>query len=106
ERLYSGESAWPPDHLLPCRSGVRRGAAVIANTAFAAALTTFLLLAWLAGELSFLPYKAALFRQYGLVMAGATLMLFLHLCALYYALARWLFLRDAGRKLSHLDRQL
>jgi hypothetical protein len=80
---------------------------VIANTAFAAALTTFLVVAWLAGELSFLtPYKASLFRQYGFVMAGATLMLFLHLCALYYAIARWLFLRDAGRKLSHLDRQL
>jgi hypothetical protein len=80
---------------------------VIANTSFAAALTTFLIVAWLAGELSFLaPYKAVLFREYGLVMAGATLVLFLHLCALYYAIARWLFLRDAGRKLSHLDRQL
>ena len=80
---------------------------MIANTAFAAALTTFLIVGWLAGELSFLtPYKAALFRQHGVVMAGATLMLFLHLCALYYAIARWLFLRDAGRKLSHLDRQL
>ena len=80
---------------------------MIANTAFAAALTTFLVVAWLAGELSFLaPYKAALVREHGLAMAGATLMLFLHLCALYYAVARWLFLRDAGRKLSHLDRQL
>ena len=80
---------------------------MIANTAFAAALTTFLIIAWLAGELSFLaPYKAGLFRQYGLVIAGAVLTLFLHLCALYYAIARWLFLRDAGRKLSHLDRQL
>lgn len=80
---------------------------MIANTAFAAALTTFLIVAWLAGELSFLaPYKVALFRQYGLVIAGVTLMLFLHLCALYYAIARWLFLRDAGRKLTHLDRQL
>jgi hypothetical protein len=80
---------------------------MIANTAFAAALTTFLVVAWLAGELSFLaPYKTALFREYGVAVAGITLMLFLHLCALYYAIARWLFLRDAGRKLTHLDRQL
>jgi hypothetical protein len=32
--------------------------------------------------------------------------LFLNLCALFYNIGRWLFLRDAGRKLSHLDRQL
>jgi hypothetical protein len=25
---------------------------------------------------------------------------------LYYGIARWLFLRDAGRKLTHIDRQL
>ena len=32
--------------------------------------------------------------------------LFFNLCALYYSVARWLFLRDSGRKLLHLDRQL
>ena len=80
---------------------------MIANTAFAAALTTFLIVAWLAGEVSFLaPYKGELFREHGFIIAGAVLMLFLHLSALYYAIARWLFLRDAGRKLTHLDRQL
>jgi len=25
---------------------------------------------------------------------------------IYYSVARWLFLRDTGRKLLHLDRQL
>ena len=80
---------------------------MIANTAFAAALTTFLVVAWLAGELSFLaPYKAGLFHEHGLMIGGSVLLLFLHLSALYYAVARWLFLRDAGRKLTHLDRQL
>ena len=78
-----------------------------ANAAFAAALTTFLIVAWLAGELSFLaPYKAGLFRQHGLVIGASVLLVFLHLSALYYAIARWLFLRDAGRKLTHIDRQL
>jgi uncharacterized membrane protein YbhN (UPF0104 family) len=80
---------------------------MIANTAFLAALTLFLLLAWLAGELSFLaPHKATLFRVYGVFLAQATLLVFLNLCAIYYGLARWLFLRDTGRKLSHVDRQL
>ena len=80
---------------------------MIKNTAFAAALTTFLIVAWLAGELTFLaPYKAVLFHRYGLLIGGSVLLLFLHLCALYYGVARWLFLRDAGRKLTHIDRQL
>ena len=80
---------------------------MIKNTAFAAALTTFLIVAWLAGELSFLaPYKAGLFRQHGIFIGAGVLLLFLHLSALYYAIARWLFLRDAGRKLTHMDRQL
>ena len=80
---------------------------MIANTAFLAALTFFLLAAWLAGELSFLaPYKAALFRLHGTFIVSAALIVFLNLCALFYALARWLFLRDTGRKLTHVDRQL
>jgi hypothetical protein len=34
------------------------------------------------------------------------MLLFLNLCALFYGISRWLFLRDAGRKLTHVDRQL
>jgi hypothetical protein len=80
---------------------------MIANTAFLAALTLFLLIAWLAGELSFLaPYRTALFTLHGRLIAELALLVFLNLCALYYAVARWLFLRDTGRKLTHVDRQL
>ena len=80
---------------------------MIANSAFLAGITVFLLAAWLAGELSFLaPYKATLFRRHGWFLAGTGLVLFFNLCALYYSVARWLFLRDSGRKLLHLDRQL
>lgn len=80
---------------------------MIKNTAVLAALTLFLLTAWLAGELSFLaPYKVALFHLYGTVIAGCALLVFLNLCAMYYSLARWLFLRETGRKLTHVDRQL
>ena len=80
---------------------------MIANVAFLAALTTFLSAAWLAGELTFLaPYKAGIFRHHGPWIAGGVVVLFLNLCGAYYGIARWLFLREAGRKLSHLDRQL
>ena len=80
---------------------------MIKNTAFLAALTLFLLTAWLAGELSFLAaYKTALFQYYGTVIAAGALLVFFHLCAAYYGLARWLFLRGTGRKLMHVDRQL
>ena len=80
---------------------------MIANSAFLAALTLFLVAAWLAGELAFLaPFKANLFARHGWFLAGVALVLFLNLCALYYSVARWLFLRDSGRELHHLDRQL
>ena len=80
---------------------------MIKNTAFLAALTVFLLVAWLAGELSLLaPYKSALFRHHGTLIVAGVLLVFFNLCAAYYGLARWLFLRDTGRKLMHVDRQL
>jgi hypothetical protein len=80
---------------------------MIANVAFLAAVTVFLIAAWVAGELTFLaPYKGFLFRRHGHVIGVGALLLFLNLCAIYYSVARWLFLRDTGRKLLHLDRQL
>ena len=80
---------------------------MIANAALLAALSVFLIAGWLAGELSFLaPFKASLFRLHGIQILGGLLLLFLNLCAAYYRLARWLFLRDTGRKLRHLDHQL
>lgn len=80
---------------------------MVANVAFLAALTTFLAVAWMAGELAFLaPFKAGLFRHHGFTIAVAITVLFLNLCALYYSIARRVFLRDAGRKLAHMDQQL
>ena len=80
---------------------------MIKNTAFLAALTLFLLIGWLAGELSFLaPYKTALFRLHGWQIVSVVVLVFMHLCAVFYVLARWLFVRDTGRKLMHVDRQL
>ena len=80
---------------------------MVANVAFLAALTTFLAIAWLAGELSFLaPFKAGIFRNHGVTIGVTIAVLFLNLFAAYYGIARWLFLREAGRKLRHVDEQL
>ena len=80
---------------------------MIANAALVAVLTVFLFAGWLAGELRFLaPYKTILFREHATLIGGVALILFLNLTLTYYSVARWLFLRDTGRKLLHLDRQL
>ena len=80
---------------------------MIGNAAFLAALTTFLLAGWIASELTYLaPYKAGIFREHGTVIGVCVGAVFFNLCAVFYNVGRWLFLRDAGRKLSHLDRQL
>ena len=79
----------------------------MANAAFLSALTVFLLVGWIAGELRFLaPYKALLFREHAALIGGAVLLLFLNLTATFYSVARWFFMRDTGRKLLHIDRQL
>ena len=79
----------------------------MANAAFLSALTVFLLVGWIAGELRFLaPYKTILFREHAALIGGAALLLFLNLTATFYSVARWFFMRDTGRKLLHIDRQL
>lgn len=80
---------------------------MMANAACLAGLAVFLLAGWLAGELRFLaPYKATIFREYGMHIGAGTLLVFLNLAAAFYAIGRSLFLRDTGRKLTHIDRQL
>jgi hypothetical protein len=80
---------------------------MIANTAFLAALVVFLAVAWLAGELTCLaPYKRSLFQLHGTAIVGATIVLFINVHAAFYIVARWLFLRETGHKLTHIDGQL
>ena len=55
---------------------------MVANVAFLAALTTFLAVAWLAGELSFLaPFKAGIFRNHAVTIGVTITVLFLNLFA-------------------------
>ena len=62
---------------------------------------------WLMGELKFfVPYKAVLFHQYGHAILIYVAVLVANLFAGALALIRKFFLKDTGRKLLHLDKQL
>jgi hypothetical protein len=80
---------------------------MIANSAFLAAMILILLLFWVMGQLEFLaPYKHAILPRYLWVIVGSVVVLFLNLFALFYAATRRLFLKETGRKLAHVERQL
>jgi len=58
-------------------------------------------------ELKYLtPYKRFLIHEYGNVILIYLATLFLNVFAIALALNRKFFLKDTGRKLSHLDNQL
>jgi hypothetical protein len=73
-------------------------------------VTIALLLAlgfWLLGELKFLiPYRHILFGQYGTLLLLWFAVLFVNVFAAVYAIQRKFFLKDTGRKLSHVDTQV
>jgi hypothetical protein len=61
---------------------------------------------WLMDQLKFMaPYKAVLFHEYGPVIFLSTTVLFLNLFGAALLFQRKFFLKDTGRKLSHLDQQ-
>jgi hypothetical protein len=61
----------------------------------------------LAGVLDFLsPYKSVLFHQYGGAIAIYFTLLAVNLYAGFFLLTRFLFLKDTGKKLVHLEKQL
>jgi hypothetical protein len=61
---------------------------------------------WLMGELKFLiPYRQVLIHQYARVILLSFGVLFVNLFALLYVIQRKFFLKDTGRKLSHIDKQ-
>ena len=73
-------------------------------------LTIALLLAlgfWLMSELKFLiPYRHLLVHQYGDVILAWITVLFTNVFAAVYSLERKFFLKDTGRKLTHVDKQV
>jgi len=80
---------------------------MIANAAFLAAMVLLLLAFSVLGPLEFLtPYKRLIAAQYLWVILGALVIVFLNLFALFYLIARGLFLKETGRKLAHVEKQL
>ena len=73
-------------------------------------LTIAILLAlgfWLMNELRFLiPYKHVLFHEYGRLILGWLATAFANVFAGVYTIQRKFFLKDTGRKLSHIDQQI
>jgi hypothetical protein len=80
---------------------------MIANALF---ITIALLLAlgfWLIGELKFfIPYKLVLWREYATLILTYVALLSVNVFAAAFVFIRKFFLKDTGRKLSHLDKQL
>ena len=72
--------------------------------------TTVIFLAigfYLMQECSFLiPYRTLLYEKYAQPIATFSAVLFLNLFAAIYVVSRKLFLKDTGRKLAHLEKQL
>jgi hypothetical protein len=62
---------------------------------------------WLMDELKFfIPYKALLFEAYRMPILIYIAALFVNVFAGTFVLIRKFFLKDTGRKLLHLDKQL
>jgi hypothetical protein len=79
---------------------------MIANTSLATIAILLALGFWLAGELKFLiPYRHILLHQYGGVIFFWISVLFVNVFAAVYAVQRKFFLKDTGRKLTHVDHQ-
>lgn len=80
---------------------------MIANSAFLAGMVLLLLAFAVLGQLEFLaPYKHVILGPHLWVIVGGLVVVFLNLFALCYLAARTLFLKDTGRKLAHVERQL
>jgi hypothetical protein len=61
---------------------------------------------WLLDQLKFMAsYKTVLFHAYGEIILLFVTLLSVNLFGLALALGRRFFLKNTGRKLSHLDRQ-
>ena len=78
-----------------------------ANALFA---TTVILLAvglyLMQGCRFLIPYRTLLFEKYLDAIALFTLALFVNIFAVIYTVGRKVFLKDTGRKLAHLEKQL
>ncbi len=79
---------------------------MVANALLLSVALLLAIAVYLMGELKFLaPYRVFLFREYGWALAIFFGGLFLNLFAGGFVVIRKFFLKDTGRKLSHIDKQ-
>jgi hypothetical protein len=80
---------------------------MIANAFFATTVICMALGLYLLETCQFLiPYRTLLLHKYAGQLVFFAAASFINLFAAIYALTRWLFLKDTGRKLAHLEKQL
>jgi hypothetical protein len=80
---------------------------VLANAVLVATLIFLALGFWLSHELQFLiPWRSLILHQYWKPIAAYCALLFVNILGLTIWIERKFFLRDAGRKLTHLDQEI
>ena len=80
---------------------------MVANAFFASTVICMALGLFLLQECQFLiPYRRLLVEKYGAHIALFAAAFFLNLLAAIFAICRKVFLKDTGRKLAHLEKQL
>jgi hypothetical protein len=80
---------------------------MIGNAVFATTVIFLALALYLLQECRFLiPYRHVIFMRYGGHLATFAAALFINIFTAVYLIARKLFLKDTGRKLAHLEKQL
>ena len=80
---------------------------MLANSASLAAILVLALLFVVADQLRFLaPYRSLILDRYLTVIAAALGVTYTNVFACIYVVTRRLFLKDTGRKLAHVEKQL
>ena len=80
---------------------------MIASAVFITTLIELAIGILLLQECQFLiPYRHVLFMKYGPYLAGFAAAFFVNCYAIVYLACRAFFLKDTGRKLAHLEKQL
>ena len=80
---------------------------MVANAFFATTVIGMALGLFLLQECQFLiPYRDLIVTKYGGAIALYAALLFVNLFALTYSITRKVFLKDTGKKLAHLEKQL
>ncbi|HEV2201403.1 MAG TPA: hypothetical protein VGR73_16415 [Bryobacteraceae bacterium] len=80
---------------------------MIPNIFFATTIIFIAIGFFLLQECNFLiPYRTLLLEKYERIIATFAGLLFLNLFALMYILVRKIYLKDTGRKLAHVEKQI